>query len=76
MKVKLRDRHGEHVNESLSLCNHEEYTLGPRDKLIFDSRIGNTVYCQVELVYDKKNEITLIINHLDYLIEKAKLGQE
>lgn len=58
----------------LPLCDHQEFTLHPKDKLIFDSRLGNTVYCQVELILDKRNEITLIINHLDYLIEQAKLG--
>ena len=72
MKLEFRDRHAEHVDGREDLCEHGEYQFYPRDTFKAGVQIGGTTIAEVELEFLDKKTLRMTINHLDYLIEKAK----
>ena len=69
--VEARDRHGEHAHND-DLCDHDDYTLYPRDRFVYDIKFGDTTFAQVELEYVEQGRLRLIINQPDYLLERYK----
>lgn len=81
MKIELADRHAEHVDESLPLCDHRTF---------HGVRWGDTFTCEasfespgwlvtsklmevkaeVEVHLVSENFIRIIVNHADYLAAK------
>lgn len=75
MNVKIRDRHGEHADPNLPICDHGDHVLRIGDKLTVDSKIGETTIAEIVIEWTAVTEITIVVNSLDYLIEKAKRGE-
>ena len=83
MKVEIFDRHAEHVDESVPLCDHD----------VLDTLWGDTVHLKasmempgwlvtskivkaeatVEIHLVSKKLIRVIVNHADYLAARAAL---
>jgi hypothetical protein len=84
MKVEIFDRHAEHVDESIPLCDHEVFnhiywgdtvkvsTSMELSEWIVSSRIIKAK-AEVEIHLVSKDYIRIIVNHGDYLaVKKAQ----
>jgi hypothetical protein len=72
LHVETYDRHGEHVDPEVPLCEHGDLNFYPGDTFKFNMMLGNEIVGQFEMEYPKKGELRVVMNHLDYLIAKAK----
>jgi flagellar basal body P-ring protein FlgI len=70
LKIRFRDRHAEHVDESIPLCDHNDHTIFTGDKFVGMLRHGGIVIAEVELVIEANGEVEFTLNHTDYLIER------
>jgi hypothetical protein len=71
IEAKFYDRHGEHIDPTIPLCEH-----GPKKQLIVGDRfvataeIGSQTVCEIVIEVVGRNKIEIIVNHLDYIIAR------
>jgi len=73
MKINFYDRHAEHADPNVPLCEHgQDFVLRVGDTFTGSINMGSEVLAEVEIVCKGKDRCDVIINQLEYLIAKAK----
>ena len=73
IEIEVKDRHSEHVDPNRPLCDHGYPTmLHSHDRLKVDVVFGSEVIAEMHVELVSKGRLRIVVNHLDYLIAKAK----
>jgi len=83
--VELKDRHAEHIDGAILLCEHDlvDMRVGEMLTTTVDMSLAGwlatskiiTLKAEVELHYVKRGKVVLIVNHIDY-VNARRLAEE